>query len=110
MHLAVCVDPASRGGRRAWAHDAARNAAYSAVLAIGTLWLAARAEGVGLGWVSILDPAAALTTLDVPAGWGLVAYLCLGYPAGRQWCRSWSVRGGRCGAGWSCSGGKAGWR
>ncbi|WP_279482728.1 5,6-dimethylbenzimidazole synthase [Aureimonas sp. SK2] len=53
---------------------------HSAVLAIHTLWLAARAAGVGLGWVSILDPAAVHAALDVPADWRFVAYLCLGWP------------------------------
>ena len=36
---------------------------YSAVLAVHTLWLAARAEGIGLGWVSILDPAVVASML-----------------------------------------------
>ena len=40
---------------------------YSAVMAVHTLWLAARADGIGLGWVSILDPAAVAAALDVPA-------------------------------------------
>ncbi|GIG59483.1 5,6-dimethylbenzimidazole synthase [Longispora fulva] len=53
---------------------------YSAVLAVHTLWLAARARGVGVGWVSILDPVAAAASLEVPPSWRLVAYLCLGYP------------------------------
>ena len=81
VHLAVCVDPAPDAGGGLGRMTQPETAAYSAVLAIGTLWLAARAEGVGLGWVSILDPAAALLTLDVPGAWRLVAYLCLGYPA-----------------------------
>ena len=34
-----------------------------------------------MGWVSILDPKAVTRVLDVPAGWNLVAYLCLGFPA-----------------------------
>ena len=54
---------------------------YSCVMAIHTLWLAARARGIGLGWVSILDPACVTGLLDVPASWTLVALLCLGYPA-----------------------------
>lgn len=54
---------------------------YSAVLALGTLWLAARAEGLGLGWVSILDPAVVAAALDVPAAWRLIGYFCLGFPA-----------------------------
>ena len=53
---------------------------YSVVAAIQTLWLAARAEGLGVGWVSILDPEAVRATLDLPPGWTFVAYLCLGWP------------------------------
>ena len=53
---------------------------YSVVAAIQTLWLAARAEGLGVGWVSILDPEAARATLELPADWSFVAYLCLGWP------------------------------
>ena len=57
---------------------------YSTVCAVHTLWLAARAEGVGLGWVSILDPEVMARDLTVPAGWRFVAYLCLGYPEEAQ--------------------------
>jgi 5,6-dimethylbenzimidazole synthase len=53
---------------------------YSVVAAIQTLWLAARAEGLGVGWVSILDPSTIADVLDVPGEWSLVAYLCVGYP------------------------------
>jgi 5,6-dimethylbenzimidazole synthase len=53
---------------------------YSAVMAVHTLWLAARAEGIGLGWVSILDPAEVTAILEVPAPWTLIGYFCLGYP------------------------------
>jgi 5,6-dimethylbenzimidazole synthase len=53
---------------------------YSAVRAVHRLWLAARAEGVGIGWVSILDPACVHEVLQVPAQWSLVAYPCVGYP------------------------------
>lgn len=54
--------------------------AYSVVLAIHTLWLAARAQGIGLGWVSIVDPAYVSQLLDIPPGWRLIGLLCLGYP------------------------------
>lgn len=54
--------------------------AYSVVGAVQCLWLAARARGIGVGWVSILDPCAVTETLDVPPGWHLIAYLCLGLP------------------------------
>ncbi len=54
---------------------------YSAVMAVHTLWLAARAEGIGLGWVSIMEPSRVSAILDVPSSWTLIGYFCLGYPA-----------------------------
>ena len=53
---------------------------FSTCLAVQNLWLAARAEGVGVGWVSILDRQATEQLLRLPAGVQLVAYLCVGYP------------------------------
>jgi 5,6-dimethylbenzimidazole synthase len=54
---------------------------YSTVMAIHTLWLAARARGIGLGWVSIVDPVTVAAMLDVPDQWTLMALLCIGHPA-----------------------------
>lgn len=54
-------------------------AVYSTVCAVQNLWLAARAEGVAVGWVSILDPAALKEVLGIPEGATPVAYLCVGY-------------------------------
>jgi 5,6-dimethylbenzimidazole synthase len=45
---------------------------FSAVMAIHTFWLAARAEGIGLGWVSILDPETVISILDVPPTWKFI--------------------------------------
>ena len=53
---------------------------YSVVTAVHTLWLAARAEGIGMGWVSILDPARMSEILEVPPEWISIGHLCLGYP------------------------------
>jgi 5,6-dimethylbenzimidazole synthase len=53
---------------------------FSTCLAVQNLWLAARAEGVGVGWVSILDRPAVERLLQLPDGVQLVAYLCVGYP------------------------------
>ena len=53
---------------------------YSTCCAVQNLWLAARAEGVGVGWVSILDNDALQAVLDIPAQVVPVAYLCVGYP------------------------------
>jgi 5,6-dimethylbenzimidazole synthase len=52
---------------------------YSTVCAVQNLWLAARAESLGVGWVSILDTDALKATLEIPAGITPVAYLCIGY-------------------------------
>jgi 5,6-dimethylbenzimidazole synthase len=53
---------------------------YSAVTAVHTIWLAARAQGIGMGWVSILDPQAVAAILEVPDAWKFIGYFCLGYP------------------------------
>ncbi|MGI4731879.1 MAG: 5,6-dimethylbenzimidazole synthase [Janthinobacterium lividum] len=80
VHLAVLVDPDPAQGGGLGRATMPETVGYSAVLAIHTLWLAARAAGLGLGWVSILDPGAVPAILDVPGHWRLVGYLCLGYP------------------------------
>jgi 5,6-dimethylbenzimidazole synthase len=51
---------------------------YSTVCAVENLWLAARAEGLGVGWVSIIKPEALRRVLDLPESVVPVAYLCLG--------------------------------
>lgn len=79
-HIAVFVDPATELGGGLGRGTMPETAAYSAVLAIHTLWLAATARGIGVGWVSIIDPDEVAQALDVPAGWRLVGYLCIGYP------------------------------
>ena len=79
--IAVCVEPAPIQGHGLGRSTMPETTTYSAVMAIHTLWLAARAVGLGLGWVSILDPAAVMASLDVPKSWTLVGYFCLGYPA-----------------------------
>jgi 5,6-dimethylbenzimidazole synthase len=84
VHLAVFVDPATEAGHGLGRRTMPEMLPYSAVCAVHTLWLAARAQGIGLGWVSILDPALVPQALDVPSDWKLVAYLCLGYPEEEQ--------------------------
>jgi 5,6-dimethylbenzimidazole synthase len=79
-HLAVFVEPSPEQGRGLGRATMPESVAYSVVAAIQNLWLAARAEGVGVGWVSILRPEQIATLLDVPQGWQLVAYLCIGWP------------------------------
>jgi 5,6-dimethylbenzimidazole synthase len=79
QNLCIACDPASERGHRLGRHSMPETAIYSAVCAVQNLWLAARAEGIGVGWVSILDPAALKALLGIPPHMVLVAYLCLGY-------------------------------
>jgi 5,6-dimethylbenzimidazole synthase len=80
-HLAVFVDHVTEQGHGLGRQTMPEMVEYSAVAAIHTLWLAARAEGIGMGWVSILHPQTIVEILDVPPGWQLIGYFCLGYPA-----------------------------
>jgi 5,6-dimethylbenzimidazole synthase len=79
QNLCVVCDPASVQGHRLGRHTIRETALYSAVCAVQNLWLAARAEGIGVGWVSILDPLVLQRTLHIPEGIVPIAYLCLGY-------------------------------
>src|SRR5919198_1596662 len=78
--LAVFADRATAQGHGLGRHTMPEMIEYSAVTAVHTIWLAARSQGIGVGWVSILEPAAVAAILDVPADWKFIAYLCLGFP------------------------------
>jgi 5,6-dimethylbenzimidazole synthase len=79
-HFAVFADRATPQGHGLGRHTMPEMIDYSAVTAVHTIWLAARAQGIGMGWVSILDPKAVAATLDVPEDWKFIGYFCLGYP------------------------------
>jgi 5,6-dimethylbenzimidazole synthase len=79
LNLAVTCDP-GRGGRHVLGrHADPRTTMFSAAIAIQNLWLAARAEGLGVGWVSFFEPGEVAVVLDLPAHIELVGYLCVGY-------------------------------
>jgi 5,6-dimethylbenzimidazole synthase len=80
VQLAVFADRGTEQGHGLGRRTMPETVEYSAVMAVHTLWLAARAEGLGLGWVSILDPPRVAEALDVPAAWRFVGYFCLGLP------------------------------
>ena len=80
VHLAVFCDDATQQGHGLGARTMPETRRYSAVCALHTVWLAARAHGLGVGWVSILDPGGLAEALDVPRDWSFIAYLCLGWP------------------------------
>lgn len=79
-HLAVFCDGSTPKGAGLGAATMPETRAYSVVAAITLFWLALRAEGLGLGWVSILDPTRLAADLDLPQDWQLVGYLCIGWP------------------------------
>jgi len=80
VHLAIFSDNNPDQGHGLGRMTMPETLAYSTVGMINTLWLVARANGIGLGWVSILDPAVVHQVLDVDPDWQFVGYLCVGYP------------------------------
>ena len=79
VNIAVTCD-ATRGGRHTLGrHSQPETAAFSSVLAVSNLWLAARAEGLGVGWVSFFDEHELAAELGLPGHLAVVAYLCAGY-------------------------------
>ncbi len=84
VHLAVFSDESTQQGSGLGQATMPETLRYSTVAAVYGLWLAARAHGVGMGWVSIIDPQGVSRLLEVPEGWVLVAYLCLGWPQGEH--------------------------
>jgi 5,6-dimethylbenzimidazole synthase len=79
LNLCVVCDPQSSQGHRLGRRTMPETALYSAVCAVQNLWLAARAEGIGVGWVSILEPNLLRRVLEIPDHITPVAYLCLGF-------------------------------
>lgn len=79
VNIVVTADP-TRGGRHTLGrHTQPKMAPYSSALAVENLWLAARAEGLGVGWVSFFDEREMVGALGLPGHLEVVAYLCLGY-------------------------------
>ena len=74
----TCEDDTSRGGGLG-RQTMPEATSYSTVCAIQNLWLAARVEGLGVGWVSILDPLELRALLAIPERARIIAYLCVGY-------------------------------
>lgn len=79
LNLCVTCDR-SRGGHVLGRDSIVDTDLYSTCCAVQNLWLAACAEGVGVGWVSIVDERRLAELLKLPDGVVPVAYLCVGYP------------------------------
>lgn len=80
VQVAVFCDHGTEAGAGLGRRTMPETLAFSVVASVHTLWLAARVHGLGVGWVSIVEPDRIKEILDVPADWSLVAYLCVGYP------------------------------
>ncbi|ADH68837.1 nicotinate-nucleotide--dimethylbenzimidazole phosphoribosyltransferase [Nocardiopsis dassonvillei] len=79
LNIAVTVDP-TRGGRHARGrHARPLSADHAAALAVENLWIAARAEGLGVGWLTFVDERDVARALELPAHLDVAAYLCVGY-------------------------------
>ncbi|MFJ2956143.1 nicotinate-nucleotide--dimethylbenzimidazole phosphoribosyltransferase [Streptomyces sp. NPDC087270] len=79
VNIVVTADP-TRGGRHTLGrHTQPQMAPYSSALAVENLWIAARAEGLGVGWVSFFDERQMVAELGLPEHLEVVAYLCVGY-------------------------------
>jgi 5,6-dimethylbenzimidazole synthase len=79
VNLCITCDRERSLGRGLGRQTDAATDLYSTVCAVQNLWLAARAEGLGVGWVSILDFADLKVLLHIPQALTPVAYLCVGY-------------------------------
>lgn len=80
VHLAIFSDHTSAQGSGLGRQTMPETLDHSCACMITILWLAAREAGLGMGWVSILDPVEAAVTLNAPLGWSLIGYLLLGWP------------------------------
>ena len=110
LDVVVTCDP-TRGGRHVLGrHSQPKMAPYSTALAVQNLWLAARAEGLGVGWVSFFEERSLAALLGLPPHVEVVAYLSVGYVdefgaepelAAAGWARrrplGWAVHDGRWG-------------
>ncbi|WP_120634464.1 5,6-dimethylbenzimidazole synthase [Ruegeria sp. EL01] len=80
VQLAVFCDDATDKGQGLGADTMPEMRRYSVVSAITLFWLSLRSQGLGLGWVSILDPDQMARDLQVPGDWRLIGYFCVGWP------------------------------
>ncbi|KAA9399982.1 5,6-dimethylbenzimidazole synthase [Haloarcula sp. CBA1130] len=81
VNICVTCDPTRDAPHVLGRNTMQRMDVYSTCLAVQNLWLAARTEGIGVGWVSFLYPHELRDVLNIPHHVQPVAYLCVGYPA-----------------------------
>jgi len=79
INICITYDPERFGPFVLGRTSISETGVYSVCCAIQNLWLAARAEGLGMGWVSIVSNVKIREILEIPEHVSPVAYLCLGY-------------------------------
>jgi 5,6-dimethylbenzimidazole synthase len=80
INVCVTCDPTRAGTQVLGRNSQPETDVYSTCLAVQNIWLAARAEGLGVGWVSILKAGELRDILGIPPHVIPVAYLCIGWP------------------------------
>ncbi|MEM9358070.1 MAG: 5,6-dimethylbenzimidazole synthase [Pseudomonadota bacterium] len=80
VQFAVFCDTSTAKGSGLGSRTMPEALVYSSVCAVMTMWLAASARGLGLGWVSIFDVDALAKTLKAPESWSFIGCLCIGWP------------------------------
>ncbi|MGE9811531.1 5,6-dimethylbenzimidazole synthase [Ferroplasma acidiphilum] len=79
LNMAVTCDVSRKGPDILGRATMPEMSEYSVVLSIENMWLAARAEGIGMGWISFIDPDRVKKILGIPESIKLVGYLAVGY-------------------------------
>ena len=79
LNMAVTCDVSRKGPDILGRATMPEMSEYSVVLSIENMWLAARAEGIGMGWISFIDPDMVKKILGIPESIKLVGYLAVGY-------------------------------
>ncbi|AKT52074.1 nicotinate-nucleotide--dimethylbenzimidazole phosphoribosyltransferase [Arsenicicoccus sp. oral taxon 190] len=79
LNVVITCDPTRGGPHTIGRHADPRMTSFSTATAVQNLWLAARAEGLGVGWVSFFDPHELARELELPEHLEVVAYLCVGH-------------------------------
>jgi 5,6-dimethylbenzimidazole synthase len=79
LNICVTCDNTRKGPHILGRGTIPETSEYSVVLSIENMWLAARAEGIGIGWISFLDPDDIKPVLRIPENIKIIAYLAVGY-------------------------------
>ena len=80
LNIIITCDHTRGGEQVLGRHTIPETDVYSTCLAVQNMWLAARAEGIGMGWLSIMEPDSVKDILNIPPHVSIIAYMTVGYP------------------------------